>query len=100
MLAQAYHWTLDDIKKLSYVQVLLLQHAASHNRKLLDKRLEEGRKKGTLSPSDEMAEGGRKITEMSSDEIMMLAGTESGRGPKVIKLRKDDDAPTPQEQGE
>lgn len=88
MLAQAYHWTLEDIKRLSYTQVLMLQHAATYNRKLLDKRLEENRKKG-LSPTEEWADSARPITELTSDELIALAGPENGKGPKIIKLRQD-----------
>lgn len=103
MLAQAYHWTLGDISSLSYVQVLMLQHAAGYNRKLLDKRLEEGRKSGSLSPTEGLADseyGGKAFKDLTSDELIMLAGSDAGKAPKVIKIRKDPDAQAPTEQGE
>jgi hypothetical protein len=103
MLAQAYRWTLDDIKKLSYVQVLMIQHAASFNRKLLDKRLEQARATDTLTPTEDLADtGGKRLSELSSDDLMMLASQSGSRGPKVIKLRKDpaDDNPPTSESGE
>lgn len=89
MLAQAYHWTLEDIKRLSYVQVLMLQHAANFNRKVLDKRLEDGRKKNSLSFTEDLAEGVTDISKLTSEELFALAGNENGKAPKIIKIRKD-----------
>jgi hypothetical protein len=88
MLAQAYHWTLDDISKLSYPQVLLIQHAASYNRKVLDARLEDAKSKNQMTMTEELAEFGKPISQMTSEELMLAAGSEGGR-PKVIKIKKD-----------
>jgi hypothetical protein len=89
MLAQAYHWTLEDVKRLSYVQVLMLQHAANFNRKVLDRRLEDGRKNNSLSPTEDLADGADDVTKLTSEELFALAGNENGKPPKVIKIRKD-----------
>jgi len=89
MLAQAYHWTVEDIQKLSYVQVLMLQHAACFNRKVLDKRLEDGRKNNSLSLTEGLADDAQDVSKLTSEELFALAGNENGKPPKVIKIRKD-----------
>jgi hypothetical protein len=99
MLAQAYHWTLEDVKKLSYVQVLMLQHAANFNRKVLDKKLEEGRKNNSQSFTEGLADGAQDISKLTSEELFALAGNENGKAPKVIKIRKDQPDVKPNEQG-
>ena len=82
------------------MQVILLQAAAKRNRRDLDERLEEARKKDRLSPSEELSETyGKPMTQMTSDEIIMLAS--GSKGPKIIKTRKDGDNGEQQEsQGE
>ena len=80
---------MDDIAKLSYVQVLLIQHSAAFNRLLLDKRLEEGRKKDKLTPTEELADGAPRMDQISSDEIMAMAASRGIGVPRTIKTKKD-----------
>jgi hypothetical protein len=87
MLAQAYRWTLEDISKMSYTQIIMLQHAAGHNRKLLDARLEEGKKKGNMTATEELAEYGKPLQELSSEDLAIMASRDGSR-PKFIDTKK------------
>ena len=97
-MAQAYHWTLEDINKLTYLQIMLLNHAAEVNRKRLDLHIAKNRDAGTLSPSEQVADmplfKGRRVDELTSDEYMKYLGASGGKGPRVIKTSK---APSPPE---
>lgn len=69
----------------------MMNHAAAFNKEQMDARIEERRKMGQLSPSEEIQEepmfNGRKITELTSDEYMAYM---SGHAkPKVIKTKPE-----------
>ncbi len=80
----------------------MIQHAASFNRLLLDKRLEENRAKDKLTPTEQLAEGAPRMDQMSSDDIMALAASGGMGMPRVIKTKKDtpNGNPPPPESGE
>jgi hypothetical protein len=68
----------------------MLNHAAEVNRKRMDLRINERRRLGQLSDSEQVLEttvNGRKLTEMTSDELLQHHGGEGPR-PKVIKTKK------------
>lgn len=88
MFAQAYHWTLPDIAKLSYIQVILLNHAAVHNKKVLDKRIEAGDVSDREALATAPLVNGKRMDELTSDEIMAMA-SKSGKAPKSVKVKKD-----------
>lgn len=90
-MAQAYRWTLDDIRKLTYPQILMLNAAAETNRKRMDARIKRKRADGTMSIQEEIADmplvNGKRFDELTSDELL---ASHVGEGPKprIIKAPK------------
>lgn len=91
-LAQAYRWTLDDIRKLTYPQILMLNHASGINKKRMDARIESKRRSGTMTPGEMVADtpliGGKRLDELTSEELFRHHGSEGPR-PRVIKPKKE-----------
>lgn len=94
-LAQAYRWSYDEIMRLTYPQILLLNHAADVNKKRLDARIKSRRRDGTASIAEELSDmpvyKGRKLTDLTSEELASYMGPDGPR-PKVIKRKRP---PTP-----
>ena len=82
---------MDEIAKLTYPQILMLNHASSVNKKRMDARIEAKRRNGTMTPNEMVADmpliGGKRLDEMTSDELLRHHGGEGPR-PKVIKAKK------------
>jgi hypothetical protein len=76
---------------LTYPQIVMLNHAASYNRKRMDLAIKDRRARGEATVSDALQEepviGGKKLTDMSSDEIFGYMG--KAARPRVIKTTKD-----------
>ncbi len=90
-MAQAYRWAYSDILQLTYPQILMLNHAADVNRRRLDLRIKQKRNDGTATLSEEVADmplvGGRKLTDLTSDEYISYLSSDGPR-PRIIKTQK------------
>lgn len=62
-LCQAYHWTLPEAMRLTWPQILMLNHAAWVN----GKRFDESRNKATNGDAPVM--GNKRLEELNSDEM-------------------------------
>ena len=66
----------------------MLNHAAEVNRKRMDLRIKRRRELGRITASDEIADmptiNGRKITELTSDELISYHSKDGPR-PRIIK---------------
>lgn len=76
-LAQAYHWSFEDMKSLTLPQLLLMNHAAEVNRKRADETHERKKKREELRKQQKekeelknpwIEEFGKRFDEMDSDE--------------------------------
>lgn len=92
-MAQAYSWSYDEILKLTYPQIILMNHAAEVNRKRMDERIRErrGDGKGDLPGGlEEPTIEGKKVSEVTTEEYLKHLGQSDGvvRG-KVIKPKRN-----------
>jgi hypothetical protein len=80
---------LDEIAKLTYPQVIMLNHAAGINHKRMELGVKKRREQGNSTLSDDVSEmtmpDGRKLTEMTSAEII---DAHEGARPRTIKVKK------------
>ncbi len=70
----------------------MLNHASSVNHKRMELHLAKHRAEGTSSLTERIADttvNGRRLTEMSTDEIVNLNASEGAR-PKIIKTKRKD----------
>jgi hypothetical protein len=74
-LAQGYHWTLDEVFKLTMPQIILMSHAAHINSKRMDERIERDREKDEYgSPGGYISPTPRKSRKSNFDPVVMDDG--------------------------
>lgn len=63
-LCEAYHWTLEDVRKLTLPQIILMNHAAFVNRENSERRYEAKRKS-----EENLSSESKRVKEMKGKEL-------------------------------